>query len=140
MMSVAVVIPFYNGDEYIQACLDSIYSGPLIRCSTYIVNNSTKPTSVRDVATQFPLVQVLDVTPRSGFGKACSVGAESAIVNGADILLILNQDTILAPNCLDILVDTLTKYTELAIAAPLQFTYDFKGIEEFFIKYYVTQG
>jgi GT2 family glycosyltransferase len=139
MTSVAVIIPFYNGDEYILSCLNSIYSGTLSHCTTYVINNSTQRSNIREVAGAFPLVRVIDTAPRIGFGKACTHGADCAIQDGADFMVFLNQDTIVASECLEKLVDTLSRHQDLAITAPLLYNYDFQGIEEFFIEYYVAQ-
>lgn len=137
--NTAIVIPFYNGDGYIKYCLDSIKESDFDSVNTYIINNSDKPTNIHDIVKEYKNIMVHDASARIGFGKASNLGAKLAIRNGADIVVILNQDIIIKNNCLRELVLPFYVDPHIYITAPINFTYDFKNIESFYVKFYLSQ-
>jgi GT2 family glycosyltransferase len=138
-MRVAIIIPFYNGDEYIEKCLDSIQANDNSNVSIYIINNSDRATKVHSYLQRYKMLRIIDTKPRIGFSGANNIGANIAIAEGAEIIVSLNQDTILAKNCLEKLLLPLLSNQQIAIVAPITHRYDFKCIDERFIKYYLSQ-
>jgi GT2 family glycosyltransferase len=91
---VSIVIPFYNGDQYIDTCLNSLSAGSCAAAEKIIVNNSSEATSVHDIAAHYSNVTVIDTKPRIGFGRACNEGARIGINRGCRYIIFLNQDSI----------------------------------------------
>ncbi|MBL9167538.1 MAG: glycosyltransferase family 2 protein [Verrucomicrobiales bacterium] len=136
---VAVVIPYYHGKDFIQSCLRSILANGIRASRIYIVENSVRRGELASLAVEFPEVHVLEAPPRLGFGKACNLGARTAISDGAVMVAILNQDLVVGDQCLTRLVRSLYADPRLAITAPLNFSHDFREMEGFYVKHYLSE-
>src|SRR4030042_1679505 len=84
-------------------------------------------------------VDVIEATPRLGFGKACNEGSHHAINNGAKIIICINQDVILGPAVITELIQPLREDDNVVMSVPILYTYDFKHIESYFLKWYLSQ-
>ena len=133
------IIPFYNGDRYIEVCLQSIFKNANESFEVIIVNNSDRPTKIKRIVKDFKNVTVIDTETRIGFAKANNLGAKVAIESGAEYIICLNQDTILHKNAISEMIKPLIESYSIVITAPIPYSYDFTKIESFFIKWYLTQ-
>jgi len=59
-----------------------------------------------------------------GFAKGNNIGIKFAIDNNANYIFMLNNDTVVANDFLEILIDTVEKYVEVGIAGPTCYHYD----------------
>ena len=133
------VVPFYNGDKYIRSCLESISGNTDFSLEVLIVNNSDRPTDVHRIAEDFRNVIVIDSEPHIGFGKAANIGARAAIQRGADYVICLNQDSIADKDLIKELLKPFRENTDTVMVSPIIYTYDFKEIEPFFVRWYLVQ-
>lgn len=95
--SVTVIIPAWNAWDHTRNCLQSLQ--PTLRPGDQVVvidNASTDDTSSELV--KFPWIEVLTNDVNRGFAPACNQGAQVA---HGDILVFLNNDTILFDGWLD---------------------------------------
>ena len=99
-MKLSVVIPIYNVENYLAACLDSVLSGGGEDYEILAVDDGSTDRSgaiAEDYAARFPgTVRVLH-TPNGGLGHARNTGLEPA---GGEYLLFLDSDDTLAPGAL----------------------------------------
>ena len=138
MQKVCIVIPFYNGDEYIEACLKSLSVGSCAQAGKIVVNNSDKPTNLPDIAGSYGNVTVIDAKPRIGFGRACNEGAKIAVLNGARYIIILNQDCVVHEDLVSQLIAPFEESAELVLTAPIHYDFSFSSIESFFISHHIS--
>lgn len=138
-LKVGIIIPYYNGDEYIRSCLESIKWQNDIDLNVYIINNSDKPTKIHSFQEDNAWIHVHDVKPQIGFAKANNIGSEIAILDGADILISTNQDTVFDKYCVQELLLPFQDDPDIHITAPMNLTHDFESIEGFFVKHYLSQ-
>lgn len=138
-MNIGIVIPYYNGDEFIDSCLQSLRQESDHFIRVYVVNNSDRQTIINDIATEYNFVRVYNAPPKIGYGQANNIGSTLAISEGADIIISLNQDTILGKDCINQLILPFTTDADIHLTAPINLTYDFNNIDEIFIKYYLSQ-
>lgn len=71
---IFLIIPFYNGDGYIKACLQSIFKNENESLEVIIINNSDRPTKIKGIVQDFKNVTVIDTETRIGFAKANNLG------------------------------------------------------------------
>lgn len=140
IMNVFCVIPFYNGDDFIKPCIDSLMQSEHPLTHIFIVDNSTVTTCVSEVANRFPNVSVIRTKPSIGFGRASNIGARFALISGADVVLILNQDTKVQPETIGRLLGPFSSGDDkIAIALPLVCEYeDINIINVRFIEMYIS--
>jgi GT2 family glycosyltransferase len=139
MQNVHLVIPFFNGDDYIENCLDSIKANTVEISRIIIVNNSDIPTNIHKIAKYHKNIDLIETKPRIGFGKACNKGAQYAIENGAEFIICTNQDVIFGPTVVSDLIDSFSEKDNIVMSAPIIYTYDFKNMDSFFLKWYLSQ-
>lgn len=88
-MEVSVVIPNYNGMKYIEACLDSLYSGSMVP-EIIIVDNASTDGSAELIEQKYPRCRLIRFKENTGFCGAVNEGIRLA---DTEYILLLNNDT-----------------------------------------------
>jgi GT2 family glycosyltransferase len=101
---VHVVIPAHNGGDQLLACLQSLLSSTHPATQIIVVDDASADDAVERAAKRFPGIDVLRNEKNLGFGGTCNRGIQQAIEHGADYVLLVNQDTTVAPDMLATLV------------------------------------
>ncbi|MBK9578053.1 MAG: glycosyltransferase [Fibrobacteres bacterium] len=113
---VSIVIPVHNGTELTRNCLTSLFSAPSSHPVQIVVvdDASTDGTNsyLRGLRDSGRLTLVEHAT-NQGFAASCNDGAKAAT---GDVLVFLNNDTIVQPGWLDALVDELVRDDSVGIA------------------------
>jgi N-acetylglucosaminyl-diphospho-decaprenol L-rhamnosyltransferase len=135
---IGAVVPFYNGQDCLEKCAQSLTSSGLREDQIFIIDNSPKPAIPNSFNSGFPNVHTIRTTPRLGFGKACNEGAINALKRGFRYLLFINQDARLSPNALSEMFCVLEADPTVAIAAPVNCTEDQEVLESFFLRHYLS--
>lgn len=92
-----VVILSWNGKEDTLACLGSLARGVEPSTNVLLVDNGSTDGTSEAVRKEFPWVTVLETGENLGFTGGNNVGIRYALENGADYVLLLNNDTIVDP-------------------------------------------
>ncbi len=90
MSKTTVVIPNYNGIEYIDDCLASLYQGSVVP-EIIVVDNGSADESLALVREKYGRAQVISFNENTGFSKAVNAGIRAA---ETEYVLLLNNDTI----------------------------------------------
>ncbi len=98
MGKITVVIPNYNGIEYIQNCLNSLENQTMGKFYTIVVDNGSTDGSCQLVREQFPKVQLVELAENLGFSAAVNKGIE---LSNSKYVLLLNNDTVAEPDFLE---------------------------------------
>ncbi len=99
MVNLSVIIINYRSIGLIRDCLHSIYSSkPSISFEIIIVNNDDLPGAANPLLSEFPGIRWIDMRYNAGFARANNEGIRQA---GAEVVLILNPDTIIPATALD---------------------------------------
>lgn len=107
MPTVSVIIPLWNGEQWIASCLDALLGqadSTRFALDVIVVDNGSIDDSPKRVETAFPAVQLIRAGRNLGFAGGCNVGVDAA---AGDVLVLLNQDTVVQPGWLTGLVDGL---------------------------------
>jgi len=113
---IAAVVLNWNGRTDTLACLASLQA-QTARTTIYLVDNGSIDDSVDAVRANFPDVTILENGANFGYAGGNNVGIRRALDDGADVVVILNNDTLLEPECIARLTDALMP-TDVAAAAP----------------------
>jgi len=111
MLSATVVIPVYNGVGFLAACLGALGRQEGAECRVVAVDNASIDGSADLVAARFPEVVLLRNTRNEGFSRGVNTGIRYALGEGLaahpvpGVVIVLNQDTEVAPGWLRALVD-----------------------------------
>ena len=90
MTKSTIVIPNYNGINYIQSCLESLYGGTTKEIEVIVVDNASTDGSMELVRDQFPKVRLIVNEKNMGFSHAVNQGIR---VSATPYVILLNNDT-----------------------------------------------
>lgn len=110
-MSVAIVS--YNTCGLLSQCLESVLEGG--PAETVVVDNGSTDGSRELVRRRFPSVRLITNDHNRGYGEAANQGIAAWSTPAG---LLLNADTVVAPNALDALGGYLAKSPHVAVAGP----------------------
>ena len=97
MSSVAVVIPNWNGRDWLPACLTAVAAQRRAPEEVIVVDNGSADGSVEYLAREHPRVRVIALDHNTGFAHAANVGWRAA---GADHVALINTDVVVADDWL----------------------------------------
>ena len=97
MKKVSVIIPNYNGMQYVKRCLDSLMAQTLKDWEILFIDNGSADGSRELVEKEYPLVRVIALPENLGFCGAVNIGIHAAT---APYVILLNNDTEAEPEFL----------------------------------------
>lgn len=114
--ALAIVIVSFNARADLERCLASLAAAPPSSpFEIILVDNASTDGSPEAVRARWPAVRVLAQARNLGFAAACNVGLRAT---AAELVLLLNGDTIVPPGALDRLVARLRASPDAAVAGP----------------------
>ncbi|WP_298818602.1 glycosyltransferase family 2 protein [Chloroflexus sp.] len=118
---IAIVVLTYNGVADTLACLASLgrLTYPAGARDVIVVDNASHDTTVAQVRSTFPQAVVIENGANLGFAAGNNVGLRYAQQQGYDYVLLLNNDTEVAPDMLDQLVAVAAADPTIAAAGPI---------------------
>ena len=90
MIKSTVIIPNFNGIQYIQACLESLYGQTTKEIAVIVVDNASTDGSMELVRDQFPQVQLIVNQENTGFSYAVNQGI---LASQTPYVILFNNDT-----------------------------------------------
>lgn len=90
---VLSVIVTYNGEKYIEDCLDSLRN-QTSKTDILLVDNASSDHTINIVKNGYPEVKILELEHNSGFAHGNNVGIRYALEHQYEYVLLLNEDTI----------------------------------------------
>lgn len=96
-MKTTVVIPNYNGRNYLQDCLTSLLEGSEVP-AIIVVDNGSVDESAAMVKEKFPMVKLIALPENRGFSAAVNIGIREA---GTEYVFLLNNDTVVLKDTIE---------------------------------------
>jgi len=122
--TVAIILVNWNGLQDTLACLDSLSQINYPTAEIIVVDNGSQDNSVDQIRHQYPHIILIETGENLGFVGGNNVGMEHPIATKADYILLLNNDTEVSPNFLDILIDTAQSDPQIGIVGPTIYYFD----------------
>jgi GT2 family glycosyltransferase len=122
---VYVILINWNQPDLTIACIDSLNAISYSNARILLLDNGSQDDSVVRIRTCFPDVLILENHENLGFSGANNIGIEFALAQGADYVLLLNNDTVVAPDFLDLLICTAENDSDIGVVTPKIYYYDF---------------
>ncbi len=110
MKKTTVVIPNWNGKQYLKECLDSLLSQENTKLHIIIVDNGSTDGSVAFLEEHYPMVEVIAFSQNLGFCKAVNAGIQAA---GTEYVFLLNNDTTVDKHCVASLETAIEKNSKI---------------------------
>jgi GT2 family glycosyltransferase len=115
---VAIIVLNWNGLNDTLDCLESLYQLDYQNYEIVVVDNGSTDRSVQVIRERFPGVTLIENDENLGYAGGNNVGLCYATAQEADYALLLNNDTVVDPTFLRILVDAAEAEPAVGIAGP----------------------
>lgn len=94
MSKTAVVIPNYNGIQYLADCLNSLKNQSVRDFDVIVVDDCSTDDSIKETECNFSWVSSVKRDKNGGFAVSVNDGIRLAKENGAEYVILLNNDTV----------------------------------------------
>jgi GT2 family glycosyltransferase len=121
---VGVILVNWNGKQDTLACLRSLSQLKYADYDIIVVDNGSEDGSVEAIKASFPQIALLEMGENLGFVGGNNQGISYALEHNAAFILLLNNDTEVAPDFLDIMVKVLADAPQTGIVGPLIYYFD----------------
>jgi len=118
---VTIAVITYNGEHLLQECLSAIKSQDYPEYEIMVIDNNSTDHSVDLVREKFPEVKILQMKENRGPNPARNV---AILKSDTSYTLLVDDDAVLTPQCLRILMKTMKEYSNVAICNPRIVLYD----------------
>jgi GT2 family glycosyltransferase len=114
---VAVILNWNRAADTV-ACLESLGSLTYGNQQAIVVDNGSSDGSAERIRAAVPGVELLSGEVNLGFAGGANLGIERALALGAEYVLLLNNDTVAAPESLTLLVDACACDEAVGVSVP----------------------
>lgn len=125
---ITVIIPVYNGQDFLRKCLDALFSSTYSSFEVLVVNDCSSDDSGEIAAAKG--ARVISTPVRSGPGAARNLAADSA---HGEILLFVDADVVVKPETLELIAKRFKENPEISA---LFGSYDDEPAEKNFLSQY----
>jgi N-acetylglucosaminyl-diphospho-decaprenol L-rhamnosyltransferase len=112
---LTIIILTYNSAHIIKSCLEQLNFN---KYKVVIVDNASKDNMIEIVEQNFPQVKIIKLSKNIGYGNGNNV---ALCETNTDFALILNPDSVIDQENIELILAELKKYPQVAIAGPLIF-------------------
>ncbi len=93
MSQISVIIPNYNGSEYLKGCLDSLQNQTMQDFDICVVDDCSTEGSLQDLVYSYPRARYIARSQNGGFAATVNTGIKATT---APYIILLNNDTTVA--------------------------------------------
>lgn len=115
---VSVILNSNHRADTLQ-CLRSLARQTYRHRHDIVLDNQSTDGSAEAIRRDYPDVEIITLEDNRGYAGNNNVGVRAAMARGADWILVLNEDTTLAPDCLERLVEIGDRDPRVGILGPM---------------------
>lgn len=124
---IAIIILYLNNYDALIACLRSCQNLTYKNYEIILIENGSRFTPdfhVNNGQSPFASLTIIHNTENLGYARGNNIGIREALKRGADYVLLLNDDTVVSPHFLNILVEHALKSPYVGITGPKIFYFE----------------
>ncbi|MGB1286184.1 MAG: glycosyltransferase family 2 protein [Aggregatilineales bacterium] len=110
----SIVIPHWNGKDFLQPCLDALAVQTYPHIEVIIVDNASEDGSQAYIRDYYPDVILIELPENRGFTGACNTGMEAA---QGTVISLLNNDTEVDTNWATAIMDAFERHPDVGMVA-----------------------
>jgi hypothetical protein len=118
----------WNGKDKTVECLRSLFNSNYRNFSVVVIDNASDDNSSETITSLFPQVKLIQNFKNLGFAAAQNQGINFAIENNYEYIWILNNDTIIDPKALHLLVAQMDSDPAVGSVSPVLIESEFPDI------------
>ncbi|GAB4236032.1 MAG: hypothetical protein Tsb0034_10440 [Ekhidna sp.] len=128
------IIVTYNGEKWIKNCFYTLFS------STYptdviVIDNGSTDNTVKILEEYTGQIQLIKTGQNLGFGGANNIGIKLGLDQGYKYFFLLNQDTWIESNAIELLVKGINEHKEYGILSPIHVNGQMNAFDRNFKKF-----
>lgn len=131
---VATVIVTYNGEQWIDHCLQSLLAS-VYPTDIIVIDNCSTDRTVVLIKQKYPYIHLIENRDNKGFGQANNIGIRQALERCADYVFLMNQDAWVAPDAIGRLVEAAKNNEMYGILSPVHFNGKGNALDHGFAHY-----
>lgn len=116
--AVFAIILSYKDREAVIRCAESLRTSTYPMLKVVVVDNASSDGTAEDLRNSSLGFRLLVNERNLGFGGGCNRGLDVALAEGADFVLLLNQDTTVAPDMVERLVAFMEEHPDAGVVGP----------------------
>ena len=120
----AVVVLNWNGRDDTLACLESLRAVEYPNWEVLVVDNGSEDESLEAIRTGYAEASVIEAGSNLGYAGGNNLGIRVALERGADYVLVLNNDTTVAPDVLRAFAQTAREHPDAAVLGAKIYLFD----------------
>ncbi|HUV25246.1 MAG TPA: glycosyltransferase family 2 protein [Methanomassiliicoccales archaeon] len=113
----AITVNWNRADDTME-CLDSLVKSGVDQSSIIVVDNGSTDGSVELISKRMSSVQIMKMGENLGYIKGVNRGISRALDNGAQMILLINNDATVDPDAIDKLLEAAASRKEAGILGP----------------------
>lgn len=121
---VVVLVLAYNGVDLTLNCLASLRGLDYPNYEVLLVDNASTDDTVAAVRAGFPEVRLIEAGANLGYAEGNNLGLRAALERGAEAVFLVNNDTVLAPDCVTGLIHAWAARPRAGMLGPMVYTWD----------------
>lgn len=112
---VSIIVLNWNGKHHLKECLDSLLSLDYPKYKVVVVDNASEDGSVDFLKSHYPDIYLIRNEKNLGFAEGNNVGIRFALSQGAEYVVLLNNDTCVEPDFLTHLIQRGEEEKEIGV-------------------------
>ena len=133
-IDIWIVIVTFNAKKWIDECLKSVNEST-IKANVIVVDNCSTDGTIAILKDKFLQVNTIINQKNEGFGVANNIGISHALKNGADYIVLLNQDAKLNNDTLEKLYQYAQQYPKYGILSPMFYSYNGDRLDLYLLRW-----
>ncbi len=121
---IAIILLNWNGKQDTLACLNSIEKLTYPHFEIILVDNGSTDGSVSTIRESYPNLQIIETGSNLGFAEGNNVGIEKGLEQKADLVFLLNNDTVVSSDILERFIETYQAHPQAGILGAKIFLFD----------------
>lgn len=121
---VFIIILNWNRLNDILECLESVYKLNYPNFEVIIVDNASSDDSVEIIRKKYPGAILIENRKNLGFAGGNNVGMDYSMKQNADYVWLLNNDTVVDPDCLSKIVESAENSEKIGLVSPIIYYFD----------------
>lgn len=116
---VAIILINWNGLQFTIDCLHSLRELDYPDFGILLVDNASDNQEAEELKLKFPEIALIQSSSNVGFAGGNNLGIRKALELGYSHLMLLNNDTVVAPDFLKVMLSEFDKFPFLGVVQPL---------------------
>jgi GT2 family glycosyltransferase len=121
---VVTIILNTNRKEDTLTALSSLLANDYVSHRVIVLDNASVDGSVEAIRNAHPRVEIIELDHNLGYAGNNNIGIQAALDRGADWVFVLNEDTVLAPDCITRLMEVGTADSRVGVMGPMVYHHD----------------